>query len=263
MNPKAEDDLQLMRRQSPLADQVAEILLERISSGTYPPESRLPSENELVEELNVSRATVRAALSALAANGMVKRRHGVGTFISRLTRISNPLNDVIDYNDLITGQGFAYRSEHLSSIAREPEQAVREALDLKEGASAVEIWKAFLANDEMVICTLNVIPAWVYEGRITTEEILRPGATEPLYQFLEDRCGQAIDYYVGAVRPDIARNIHVRGPALNVNPLMPVLVIEEVGYNPEEKPVIYEVEHLFGDRMKFDVIRRHRRAARR
>ena len=50
-----------------VANQVDEILLERIRSGVYLPGSRMPSESELSEGLGVSRATVRTALAKLAA----------------------------------------------------------------------------------------------------------------------------------------------------------------------------------------------------
>ena len=250
---------QIPQRQTPLTDQVTEILLERISSGSYPPESRLPSEHELVEELGVSRATVRAALSALAAGGMVKRRQGVGTFVGRLTGISNPLNDVIDYHDLITGQGFHFGAEHLGAVIETPPPEVRQALGLEPDASVVEIKKAFKADGELVVYTVNFIPSWVYEDHLSPAEITRPGASEPLFEFMEARCRQPIDYYLANVRPEIARNIAFPDQVMPVDPLLPVLIVEETGYNQDEQAVIYEVEHLLGQHMQFGLIRRHHR----
>ncbi len=249
------------QRQSPLAEQIAEILLERIASGLYPAESRLPSESELAEELAVSRATVRSALSTLAASGIVKRRHGVGTFVRRLTHVLNPLNEVTDYRDLITGQGLAYGIQHLRAVIRPPVEAVREALRLEPGALALHVSKGFTADGEPLAYTLNVIPVWVFAGRLREEEALQPGVTEPLFEFLEQRCGQHLDYYHAALRPELARNIHIEGLATPLDPLLPVLVMEEVGYNDDEQAVIYEEEYLLGRRMKFDLIRRFRRTA--
>ncbi len=246
------------KRSSPLEDQVVEILLDRISGGLYPPNSRLPSESELAEELEVSRATIRAALSKLAADGLIKRRHGVGTFVSQLTRVSNPLNEVIDYRELIEGHGFEFGFQHISAHIKLPAPEVREALRLSPDAPVLEVAKAFTADGELIIYTVNVIPTWVFEGRLTREEILQPGATEPLFEFFQMCCKQRIEDYMAVVRPEIARNIQIDDQAPPVDPLLPVLIIEEVGFNAAGEPVLYETEYLFGDRMRFELIRRHR-----
>ena len=52
-----------------------------IERGALRPGDRLPAERTLAVELNVSRPTVRAALRALAAMGVVRTRHGSGTYI--------------------------------------------------------------------------------------------------------------------------------------------------------------------------------------
>jgi len=49
--------MQSLVRSASLADQVLDILVERIRSREYPPESQLPPENDLATEFNVSRAT--------------------------------------------------------------------------------------------------------------------------------------------------------------------------------------------------------------
>ena len=67
-------------RTKPIAEQVADILQDRIFSRIYPINARMPSEDDLADELQVSRATVRSALSHLAAIGLVDRRQGDGTY---------------------------------------------------------------------------------------------------------------------------------------------------------------------------------------
>jgi GntR family transcriptional regulator len=244
------------RRQAPLADQIVEIILDRIADGTYPPESQLPSESELADEYDVSRATIRSALAQLSADGAVKRLHGVGTFISKATQIANPLTEVIDYYDLITEQGYEFGFQHLNAEVKQADPEIGRTLRLKEGDRVLRIEKAFTADGDPLIYTLNVIPEWVYRDHVPPEEVLQPDLTEPLFfKFLADRCQQPLDYYIATVRPDIARNLKITGGDLPVDPLLPVLVIEEVGYNKKEVPIIYEVECLFGHRMKFEMIR--------
>ena len=72
----------------PLWQAVADSLLERIESGEFQPNTRLPSEAELCEMFSVGRNTVRHALSELVNQGVLSTVHGVGTFVAddRLTK---------------------------------------------------------------------------------------------------------------------------------------------------------------------------------
>src|SRR4051812_16438981 len=63
--------------------QVREQLEAAIARGDYVPGDRLPSERELVELLGVSRVSVREAIRALEAVGMIEVRHGRGCFVAR------------------------------------------------------------------------------------------------------------------------------------------------------------------------------------
>ncbi|SFD92493.1 FadR/GntR family transcriptional regulator [Roseivivax sediminis] len=60
---------------------VIDTLFARITSGDYPPDSRLPSERALATELSVSRNTVREALDVLETRKIIRRRQGSGSFV--------------------------------------------------------------------------------------------------------------------------------------------------------------------------------------
>jgi GntR family transcriptional regulator, transcriptional repressor for pyruvate dehydrogenase complex len=64
-----------------LADRVAEVLSDEITSGRLSPGDRLPSEVQLVEQLGVSRTVVREAVSRLRNAGLVEPRQGAGVFV--------------------------------------------------------------------------------------------------------------------------------------------------------------------------------------
>lgn len=64
----------------PLAARVADHLSRQIRLGQIAPQSRLPTENDLANELGVSRNVVREALSQLRADGLVYVRQGAGAF---------------------------------------------------------------------------------------------------------------------------------------------------------------------------------------
>jgi GntR family transcriptional repressor for pyruvate dehydrogenase complex len=64
------------------ADAAAELLLARIQDGTHPVGSRLPPERILVDELQISRAVLREALSSLEALGLIETRGTRGRFVA-------------------------------------------------------------------------------------------------------------------------------------------------------------------------------------
>lgn len=73
----------------------ATALRQRILTGELYPGQQLPPERELCEELGVSRITVRRALSILAEERLIRRRHGSGTYVSPQPTRRIPL--MIDY----------------------------------------------------------------------------------------------------------------------------------------------------------------------
>lgn len=67
---------------APLYRQIYDIFEQQIVSGRVAKNERLPSEQEITEQLGVSRITVRRALNELASSGLVKRQRGRGTVVT-------------------------------------------------------------------------------------------------------------------------------------------------------------------------------------
>lgn len=70
----------------PLYRQVYDYLVKQIADAAWRPAEALPSEQALAEQLKVSAGTVRKALDALAAEGLVERRQGKGTYVAAETQ---------------------------------------------------------------------------------------------------------------------------------------------------------------------------------
>lgn len=66
---------------APKYQRIADELRRQIRDGRYQPNTRIPSETELTEQFGVSLPTVRQALAALRAEGLVESRQGIGTFV--------------------------------------------------------------------------------------------------------------------------------------------------------------------------------------
>lgn len=67
----------------PLYSQLKNIIIEKIENGEYPPDSKIPSEQDLCELYSISRPTVRQAVSELTNNGYLYKEKGKGTFVSK------------------------------------------------------------------------------------------------------------------------------------------------------------------------------------
>ncbi|MDD4494405.1 MAG: GntR family transcriptional regulator [Eubacteriales bacterium] len=78
----------------PLYSQLKELIIEKIESGEYPPDSRIPSEQELCDSFDISRPTVRQAINELTSSGALYRMKGKGTFVSK----AKTLIDIKNYS---------------------------------------------------------------------------------------------------------------------------------------------------------------------
>jgi len=70
----------------PIYQQIKTTIQQRIASGEWPPGQKLPSENELVTALQVSRMTINRALRELTQLGLIQRVHGLGSFVAEAPR---------------------------------------------------------------------------------------------------------------------------------------------------------------------------------
>ena len=81
---------------SPKHQQVHRALRREIQAGQWKPGDRLPSEAELVQRFGASRITVGRAVRDLQREGLVERRAGSGTFVTRTARFGGALVRVAD-----------------------------------------------------------------------------------------------------------------------------------------------------------------------
>jgi GntR family histidine utilization transcriptional repressor len=113
--------------------QVKHYVLERIAGGTLRAGERVPSENELVRELTVSRMTANRALKELAADGVLVRVAGVGTFVAEQRVHAHPL-EVRNIADEIRSRGHEYRVKVLALNSLGASRELAERFELKAGA---------------------------------------------------------------------------------------------------------------------------------
>ncbi|MBH0237025.1 histidine utilization repressor [Methylobrevis albus] len=105
-------DSGLSEQAGPLYEKVKDYIRRNIEAGHWTTDTRLPSENDLVAQLGVSRMTVHRALRELTAAGLLRRIQGVGTFVA----VPRPQSALVEINDIaaeIRARGHAHRSKVL------------------------------------------------------------------------------------------------------------------------------------------------------
>jgi GntR family transcriptional regulator len=217
------------------------------------PDGRLPTEPEIAQMFNVSRTTVRAAVGALVARGLVVRRQGMGTFVLQPSRIANPLDEAIDFRELIQRNRCCPDIKYISTSLVALNGSEAAALDQPDG-SALRRQTLFTADGDPVIYCINTFPLRVMPEGLAEQVIADPTISEPIYDFLAQRCDQQVELSRATIWPDIARNCDIQEGW--VDPLMPVLVLEEIGYSGAGRPVLHSLEYYPGRFMRFEVIRR-------
>ncbi len=76
---------------TPMYKQVAGIISEGIRTGELKVGEKLPSEFELMKDFNVSRVTIRGAISELVTDGLLVRSQGKGTFVAPQKKLQSAM----------------------------------------------------------------------------------------------------------------------------------------------------------------------------
>lgn len=75
-------------------------ILNRIEGGKLQPNDKLPSENELMKEYDVSRDTIRKALDLLERNGYISKIKGKGSFVLDINKFDFPVSGLTSFKEL-------------------------------------------------------------------------------------------------------------------------------------------------------------------
>ncbi|AYG62728.1 histidine utilization repressor [Rhizobium jaguaris] len=116
----------------PLYAGVKQMILDRIHSGEWPPKHRVPSENELVVELGVSKMTANRALRELANEGELVRIQGVGSFVAERKGYS-ALFEVRNIAEEIAERGHVHEASVIVLARETASPEVADALELEIG----------------------------------------------------------------------------------------------------------------------------------
>ena len=164
----------------PYYAQLAAILRKAINDGDWPPGFALPSEADLCQMFAVSRTAVRQALGELAAEGLVRKERGRGSFV-RERRAEFVIQEMRGFLDEMREQGKPVQTEvlDLSTCLASPDYAA--LLDVPTGNELIRLERLRSAGDEAIVLVETLLPSPRFKGVL--DEDFR---TRSLYDHLRD-----------------------------------------------------------------------------
>ena len=226
----------------PLYAQVREQLVERIRSGQWKPGQLIPNEFEIAAEFGVSQGTARKAISELAAEGLVLRRQGRGTFVVEHT----PAHVLFRFFNLYDDAGAAVipDSRDVTSGLGEVDARERAALGLEEAAQVIRIARTRTRDGVPFIAETIVLPEALFPGLLDHPEV-----ANTLYDLFQK------DYGVLMMRTDdrlsaVAADADAAA-ALAVPPGTALLRIDRIAFALDDTPVEWRVSLCHLDRAHY------------
>lgn len=169
--------------------QIYEHLAERMKTGEYPAESKLPSETELMHEYETSRGTVRKALDLLQEHGYVRKHHGKGVFVLRREQIEFQFNGIVSFSEVYASMlGRSIQTTVTSFEEIEAPGWLVDRMNLLPGTQLYRIERVRNFDGENVILDVNYFVKDLVPG--LTEKI----AASSIYHYIEHELGLQISY---------------------------------------------------------------------
>ena len=146
----------------PLYRQVKDHFVRRLVDGIWSPGMAIPSEGQLASEIGVSQGTVRKALDELAAENLLVRRQGRGTFVAE----HDEQRILFQFFKLVSDDGVArFPDSRVLDITSEPADAAeRTALNLQGDGQVIRIRRIRSLGGKPLILETVSLPARVFPG---------------------------------------------------------------------------------------------------
>ncbi len=140
--------------QIPLYHQLKQIIIEDIESGKYEVGEQLPTEIELCDYYNVSRITVRRAISDLVDEKVLYKKQGKGTFVSE-AKIERELISTGSFSDITTESGKEPSTQILETTIKVPTKELCEALEITPNENVLELKRLLSIDGEPFIIEIS------------------------------------------------------------------------------------------------------------
>lgn len=218
---------------SPLYQQIKGLILQSLQAGEWRPGELIPSEMELAARFKVSQGTVRKAIDELAAENLVMRRQGKGTFVATHSAQQVQYRFLKLHPDVgnLEGEGRAQRTILECKRVRAPAEIAR-LLALRSGDTVVQVRRILAFSGIPTILEDIWLPGHPFKG-LTAEQMANYQG--PTYAMFEGDFGVRMvraDEKLRAVLPDEAQAQLLQVPAST-----PLLSVERIAYTYNDIPM--------------------------
>ncbi|RIQ11008.1 GntR family transcriptional regulator [Jiangella rhizosphaerae] len=239
-----------MRRDS--AAQSALLRLRHLIATEFAPGDRLPPEKELAEALEVSRTTVREALVVLAAEDIVTRQWGAGTFVSEPPKVASlNMSAIESYRDRVGTGGRTVTLLDASCELVPPPAASAAVLQLDAGAKAWHVRRLFAVDGSPSALMSEIVPAQLFGRPIDPSPMLRIETS--LYELLNRHTPGAAMHASTELEAVCVRGDDAR--ALDLDDGAPVLQATQTTFARRGEPVAHGVSLQRTDLVRMRITR--------
>ncbi len=230
----------------PAHSRIATWLEKMIVSGQLAPGDKLPAEVEIAGALGVSRMTLRQALAAIEAKGLIRRSRGRfgGNFVE-VPRLEFDHVGLPGFTEQLRRLDMAAGARVIGAATRPASAVVRQALRLKRGAQVHKIVRTRSANNTPVLIEETYLPAARFPGLLAADltgsiyALMADGFDSPLY---------SADEHIEAI-PASASSAELLGVAVGD----PLLLVTRTAYDRNEIPVEFSYDYFRSDRTRIRV----------
>lgn len=217
-------------RFQPLYDQIKILLTRSLIAGEWKPGEAIPSEMELAVRYQVSQGTVRKAIDALAAENILIRRQGKGTYVATHTEPKHQYRFLRITPD--AGEKIHPKTTFIDVKRGKANTVVARALELRVGAPVTAIRRLLVFAGKPVILDEVVVPTTLAPN-LTIEKI--QASLGSIYSFFETTYGLRMVRAEERLRAMAADAFSARH--LLVKPGTPLLCVDRIAYTYGDKPV--------------------------
>ncbi len=226
--------------------QIKNYILKEIDIGNWVPGMQIPTENELCENLNISRTVIRQALQELVTDGYLFRSKGKGTFVKKPQVMEKLVHSLVGFYEDMTSRGYKVESKVLlKKIVKIPEE-VQKKFDAKIEIDVIRLKRLRSLNGKPFSLDDTYIPYSLCPNLV--DEDLEMSS---LYNLLENKYG--LDIYKGYKTIKIKLATAKIAQLLNIEKDSPLFAIESISYLKDGRPIEYYKTYHSGQKSCFMV----------
>lgn len=202
-----------MSKKEPLYIRVVKQLREEIKKGLYAVGDLLPTEEELIKRFNMSRTTIRSAISVLEKEGYILKKQGKGTIVKE-QRIAQNYNFLSSFTETFAEKGLIIETDNISVALLSPPQSVKSALEIQNSEKVYLVQRIKKLEGQPICFMRNYLLAkYVPKLEKNIDELKKIG----LYQLLEEVYRVKIDRAVDTITTYLSGPLETEVLQLNEN----------------------------------------------